>query len=376
MKLADLPTPSLVLDRAALAANCSAMAARAAKLGVRLRPHMKTAKSAEAAKIATAGQFGGITVSTLAEAEYFAAHGFRDIAYAVGIAPAKLEAVARLQRAGVTMTLVTDSVAAVQAAAKRAGELGAAFSLLVEIETGGGRAGVLPDSPELLEVGRAIAAAKGLALAGVLTHAGNSYKCKGEAAIAAVAEEERAGAVRAAERLRAAGLPCPVVSVGATPTAMFARSLAGVTEMRPGVYTLMDLYQMAIGVCRREDIAVSVLATVIGHNPRTGRILVDAGALALSHDKGAAGIMANVGYGWVLGERGDRLDGLFVAEVNQEHGMIASPSGAPPWERLPVGARVRILPNHACMMAAPYARYNVVERGDEVVAVWDKASGW
>jgi D-serine deaminase-like pyridoxal phosphate-dependent protein len=86
---------------------------------------------------------------------------------------------------------------------------------------------------------------------------------------------------------------------------------------------------MAIGVCRREDIAVSVLATVIGHNPRTGRILVDAGALALSHDKGAAGVMANVGYGWVLGEKGDRLDGLFVAEVNQEHGMIASPSGAP-----------------------------------------------
>jgi D-serine deaminase-like pyridoxal phosphate-dependent protein len=376
MRLADLPTPALVLDRAALAGNCAAMAARAAKLGVRLRPHMKTAKSAEAAKVATAGQFGGITVSTLAEAEYFAAHGFRDITYAVGIVPGKLDEVARLQREGVRLTLVTDNVAAAAAAAQRAAALGAEFALLVEIETGGGRAGVLPDSAELLDVARAIASARGLSLAGVLTHAGHSYKCKGESAIAAVAEEERAGAVRAAERLRAAGLPCPVVSVGATPTAMFARSLEGVTEMRPGVYTLMDLYQMAIGVCRREDIAASVLATVIGHNPRTGRILVDAGALALSQDKGAAGLMQNVGFGWVCGEKGEPLDGLYVAETNQEHGMIAAASGAPPFTKLPVGARVRILPNHACMMAAPYARYNVVERGDEVVAVWDKASGW
>jgi D-serine deaminase-like pyridoxal phosphate-dependent protein len=121
---------------------------------------------------------------------------------------------------------------------------------------------------------------------------------------------------------------------------------------------------------------VSVLATVIGHNPRTGRILVDAGALALSQDKGAAGLLEHVGFGWVLAENGERLDGLYVAETNQEHGMIAAPAGAPPFDRLPVGARVRILPNHACMMAAPYAIYNVVERGDDIVDVWDKASGW
>src|SRR5262249_2984973 len=157
-------------------------------------------------------------------------------------------------------------------------------------------------------------------------------------------------------------------SVGATPTAMFARSLAGVTEMRPGVYALMDLYQMAIGVCRREDIAASVLATVIGHNPRTNRVLVDAGALALSQDRGAAAPRAPPGSGWVCSEPGGRLAGLSVAGVNREHGMIAPAGGAPSWQRLPIGARVRILPNHACMMAAPYDRYNVVEGGDEVVA--------
>ena len=376
MRLADLPTPSLVLDRGTLAANCAAMAARAAKLGVRLRPHLKTAKSVEAARIATAGQFGGITVSTLAEARYFAGRGFRDITYGVGVAPGKLDEVARLQAEGARLQLVTDDVATVAAVAKRAEELGASFQLLSDIDTGGGRAGILPESPELLEIGRAIVAAPGLSLLGVMTHAGHSYARKGADAIAAVAEEERAGAVRAAERLRAAGLKSPVVSVGATPTAMFARSLAGVTEMRPGVYTLMDLYQMAIGVCRREDIAVSVLASVIGHNPRTGRILIDAGALALSQDRGAASLMEHTGFGWVCDATGKPIEGLYVAEVNQEHGMIAAAKGAPPFERLPLGARVRVLPNHVCMMAAPYDRYHVVEGGADVIAVWDKATGW
>jgi D-serine deaminase-like pyridoxal phosphate-dependent protein len=377
MRLADLPTPSLILDRTRLAANCAAMAARARALGVRLRPHLKTAKSADAARIATRDQFGGITVSTLAEARYFAAHGFRDITYGVGIAPAKLEEVARLQADGARLQLVTDDVATVFAVAKRAAALGADFQLLIEIDTGGGRAGVLPDEPEVLDIGRAIAASPRLSLLGVMTHAGHSYRRSGAAAIAEVAEEERAGVVRAAERLRDAGLPAPVVSVGATPTAMFARALPGVTEMRPGVYTLMDLYQLAIGVCGEQDIAASVLATVIGHNPRTGRILVDAGALALSQDRGAASLMEHTGFGWVCeAESGARIPGLYVAEVNQEHGMIASAAGAPPFARLPLGARLRILPNHVCMMAAPYDRYHVVEGGDEVIAVWDKATGW
>ncbi|MGH7003307.1 MAG: alanine racemase, partial [Alphaproteobacteria bacterium] len=369
MRLADLPTPALILDRGALAKNCAAMARRTAALGVRLRPHMKTAKSAEAARLATAGQFGGITVSTLAEARYFAERGFRDLTYAVGIAPGKLDEIARLQAGGARVQLLTDDIAIARAVAARAEAIGADFDLLIEIDTGGGRAGVVPDSPAVIEIARAIAGAKHLALLGVLTHAGHSYGCKGADAIAVVAEEERAGAVLAAERLRAAGLPCPVVSVGATPTAMFARALPGVTEMRPGVYTLMDLYQMAIGVCRREDIAASVLASVIGHNPRTGRILIDAGGLALSQDRGAAGLLPNTGFGWVCdAASGQPIDGLYVAETNQEHGMVAAASGSPPFAALPVGARIRVLPNHVCMMAAPYGQYHVVDGNDEVVA--------
>lgn len=353
------------------------MSARATALGVDLRPHLKTAKCAEVARLATADHSGGITVSTVAEARYFAERGFHDITYAVGIAPTKIEAVVALQRSGVRMTLVTDSEAMARAAGEKAAALGARLRLLVELDTGDGRAGVLPDSNELTAVAATVHAAPGLELAGVLTHAGQSYKCRGAASIRAVAEAERAGAVRAAERLRAAGLPCPVVSVGSTPTAMFAERLDGVTEIRPGVYTLMDLFQMSIGVCGREDLACSVLATVIGHNRRTGRILTDAGGLALSKDVSAHETLAAVGYGFVADEHGRALDGLFVAAVSQEHGQIAAASGEPPWDRLPIGAKLRVLPNHVCMMAAPYDRYHVVEKdGTEIVAVWDKATGW
>jgi len=377
MRLADITTPALVLDRQKLTSNCARMAERAARLGVKLRPHLKTAKSADAARIATAGQFGGITVSTLAEARYFASRGFRDLTYAVGIVPAKLDEIAKLQADGARVQIICDDIAIARAVAARAEAIGAKFAMLIEIETGGGRAGVLPEAPEVLAIARTIHGAQRLTLLGILTHAGHSYRTPGEAAIAAVAEEERAGAVCAAERLREAGLPCPVVSVGATPTAMFARSLEGVTEMRPGVYTLMDLYQMALGVCRREDIAASVLATVIGHNPRTGRILIDAGGLALSQDGGAARLLPHTGFGWVCdAATGEPLDGLYVAETNQEHGMIAAANGALRCAALALGARVRVVPNHVCMMAAPYAKYHVVDGGDAIVAVWDKAWGW
>lgn len=376
MNLFDLATPALVLDRRRLAANCRRMAEKARALGVDLRPHLKTAKSAEVARLATSGFSGGITVSTLAEAEYFAARGFRDLTYAVGLAPGKIGRVDSLQRGGATVHVLVDNLAAAAALAAAAPSLARPLHVMIEIDTGGGRAGLPAEADEIVAIGRLVSATAKLALRGVLTHAGQSYKAKGPA-IRAVAESERAGAVRAAERLRAAGLACPVVSVGATPTAIWAERLDGVTEMRPGVYTLMDLYQMAIDVCRADDIACSVLATVIGHNPRTGRILIDAGGLALSQDKSAAGVLADTGYGWVAeAESGRPIPGLYVAETNQEHGMIAAAYGAPPFARLPVGARVRVLPNHVCMMAAPYDRYHVVEGGAEIVAEWGKARGW
>jgi len=388
MHLAELPTPSLLVDPDRVERNCAAMLARARHLGVALRPHLKTAKSVDVAHLAMRGQPGGITVSTLAEIDWFGTHDFTDITYAVGIAAHKLEALAQLQRRhGLVLTLVADHVATVAEVALRAARLDTTFALLLEIDCGGGRGGVAPDGADLLALAQAVHASTHLHLAGVLTHAGQSYAVPGRDAIAAVAEAERAAAVHAAARLRAAGFPVPVVSVGSTPTAVHARSLEGVTEMRPGVYTLFDLDQVALGVCGMDDIAASVLASVIGHNPRSRRVLIDAGGLALSKDLSANGFaggvagFADVGYGLVCAIDGTGpLPGLRVAEVHQEHGFIGSAGDADPealFARLPIGSRVRILPNHVCMTAAPYDHYEVVRTGStETSARWPKAGGW
>ncbi|MBM3599701.1 MAG: hypothetical protein FJX35_15935 [Alphaproteobacteria bacterium] len=375
MRLADLPTPALVLDRGRLGRNLQAMSERAKALGVDLRPHMKTAKSAEVARRATAGHSGGITVATLNEAEYFADNGFTDITYAVGIVPAKLDRVAALQSRGVRMTILTDAVDMARAIAARGEALGTRFSTLIEVDTGDRRGGVPASSDDVIEIGRALHGNRGAALAGVLAHAGHSYDCASIAEVERVAEEERAGAVTAAERLRAAGMPSPTVSVGSTPTAVHARKLDGVTEMRPGVYVFGDLFQAGIRSCAISDIAVSVLATVIGHRRTDNRVLIDAGGLALSKDRSTAGHSFDAGFGLVTDLTLNPIAGARVVTANQEHGHVEG-AGRLPFEILPRGAKVRVLPNHVCMTAAMYGRYHVIDGGDEVVAVWDRTNGW
>jgi D-serine deaminase-like pyridoxal phosphate-dependent protein len=363
MRLDDLPTPALVLDRRALARNVARMQARAKELGVRLRPHMKTAKSIDVARMILGEDGDGITVSTLKEARYFLDYGIRDITYAVGLVPSKLEEAAQLIRDGADLKLITDDVEAGRAAAARGKELGVTFKVMIEIDSGGGRAGLFVDDPAVIELGRVLAAGPGTTLHGVLTHAGHSYSCPSTNDIVAVAEQERATMVDAANRLRQAGLPCPVVSVGSTPTALFARSLEGVTEMRPGVFVFMDLFQAQLGVCAPEDIAVSVLASVVGHKADGSRAMIDAGALALSQDQSLEGFGRILGKPWK------------VAKVSQEHGHVYP---AEPGVKVDpvVGERVRVLPNHVCMMAAMHPHYHVVDGGDEVVAVWERCNGW
>jgi D-serine deaminase-like pyridoxal phosphate-dependent protein len=376
----SLPTPCLLLDRAVLESNCRLMAERMTKLGVRLRPHMKTAKSADVARLATAGHFGGITVSTLREARYFAGRGFTDILYAVGFVPSKLEEASAVQDMGVTLTILTDSIAAAKATNEAAAAIGRAFPMLVEIDTGDGRCGLDPvsEAAEIVALGSAIDEGAGLVLRGVLTHAGQSYHGASTDAIKAIAEDERAGIVAAAGLLRGAGLPCPVVSTGSTPTARYAENLDGVTEMRPGVYMFGDVDQALIGSCTFDHIAVTVLASVIGHNRHTRRIVTDAGGLALSKDIGPSEFDPDSGYGTGVREGGKvRADRLHVAAVSQEHGQLALPGGAePPWEEFPVGGRVRIFPNHVCMTAAAHNGYQVTDRAGNVTGEWDRVNGW
>lgn len=379
MGLSTLETPALILDRSALERNTARMTERFRRLGLRLRPHTKTAKSIDVARLALAGNFGGITVSTLREAEYFADHGINDIIYAVSIIPDKLGRVAALVRRGVRLTVITDQVPVAEEVSRRALELGIDLEVLIELDSGERRAGVLAGSDALIELGRAIHNLPALRLAGVLTHAGHSYQGRSIDAIQRVAEDERACAATAAERLRAAGLPVEVVSIGSTPTATHGLSYEGITEMRCGVYMFCDVFQSEIASCSREDIAVSVLATVIGHRPDINSALIDAGALALSKDRstGAPGLPEDIGFGLVMDVTGSRrIDRVTVGHVYQEHGMLVS-DGPFPFDELPVGTRVRVLPNHACMTAAMYDAYHVVEdHSERIVGTWPRINGW
>jgi D-serine deaminase-like pyridoxal phosphate-dependent protein len=375
-RFSALPTPAIILDKYRLQANCARMAERARSANVRLRPHLKTAKCAEVAKLATAGQFGGITVSTLAELEYFFNAGFLDLTYAVGIVPSKMAAIERLMEKGARISVVLDSLDTVAELAARSTQMQGRLPVLIEIDCGGHRAGVAPEGAQLIALAQRIAAEPRLALEGVLTHAGHSYHAANEAARREIAMTERDAAVLAAQRIRDAGMECATVSIGSTPTALTDIPLDGVTEIRPGVYVFFDLSQAQLDVCGVDDIAVSVLATVIGHHREAGHLLIDAGALALSKDISANEFNQHIGYGLVCDVNGVPIPGLHVTDVHQEHGFVRSSDGAMPFERFPVGSRLRILPNHACMTVAPYEEYYVVEPGDTVVTRWGKTHGW
>jgi len=210
-----------------------------------------------------------------------------------------------------------------------------------------------------------------------MTHAGGSYSARTLGEFERIAERERAGAVAAAERLRHAGFSVETVSVGSTPTVHYARSLEGVTEARVGVYAFGDLVQAELGTCSMADIAISVLASVIGHNRNHGRVLVDAGFLALSRDRGTADFPVDWGYGAVCNaETGELIEGVRVEFTNQEHGIITAASGELDWSRFPIGGRLRILPNHSCATAAAYDRYFVTEGNERVADVWERVNGW
>jgi D-serine deaminase-like pyridoxal phosphate-dependent protein len=374
--LDQLETPALLLEEPRMERNIARMRSQLQRLGVVFRPHVKTNKSIDVTRRLLPDGPGPITVSTLLEADYFAGHGFTDILYAVCIAPNKLAHVAALQDRGVRLTLILDNMAAVQALAAERERSGRSFDVLIEVDCDGHRSGVKPDSTLLLELGRALEAA-GIPVKGVLTHAGSSYECKTVDAIREVAEQERSLTVRAAERLRAAGFACPVVSIGSTPTALFAQHLEGVTEVRAGVFVFFDLVMAGLGVCSVDDVALSVLGTVIGHRPDKGWTLIDAGWMAMSRDRGTASQAVDQGYGIVCDADGRPIDDLIVVGANQEHGIIGHRSGKVEGAlQLPVGTQVRILPNHACSTAAQYPRYQVLQGGRGVAATWDRFSGW
>ncbi|MGD9588550.1 MAG: alanine racemase [Pyrinomonadaceae bacterium] len=369
----EIKTPALFLDIDRVRGNAARMIEKASEPGVSLRPHIKTHKCIEVARIQTAGHDGAITVSTLAEARAFARHGFSDITYAVPIERGKFASSIEILKSGVKLNLLTDDADTVKALDAAAGEAGVRYDVFVKIDCGTHRVGVEPHTEAAVEIPRTISDAANLSFVGILTHAGHSYDAGNKEKILEVARHERDSMVELAERLRGMSIEVPTVSIGSTPTMSTIDHLDGIDEIRPGNYIFFDNFQATLGSCTFEDTALTVLAAVIHRDLFRNKLVIDAGAIALSKDRGPVGLDPGCGYGRVLDLDGSET-GLRVTGLSQEHGEVVADDGAT-ISRFKVGDRVRVLANHSCLTAAQHTHFNVVENG-EIVDRWEIHRGW
>ena len=374
--LEELDTPCLILDKSLLEKNCQKARKKCRELNTILRPHVKTPKSIEVAKIALDNKEGPITVSTLNEAEYFANAGFKDILYAVCVIPKKLNRLNFIQQKYSCMIrMVIDSVFVAQEILNYSKLHNANFEILIEIDCGEGRSGLFHQDQKIRDISRVFAENDQTNLIGVLTHAGHSYSTKDKNEILSISNIERAEALASIKNFSNFNKMSPVISVGSTPTMFLASNLDGISEIRAGIYMFWDLAQASRGICKIEEIAISVLASVIGHNHQRKRIIIDAGSLALSKDVSANNFMKEAGYGLVCNpDTGIPFDGLNVSEVHQEHGSIDLET-IDWFDNFPIGSLVRILPNHACLTCAAHEKYNVLEN-EQITESWSRTNGW
>lgn len=367
--LPDVATPAFLVDRTIVQRNCETMREKARASGVAFRPHVKTHKSVEIGRMQHGGAAGPITVSTLAEAEHFARDGFRDITYAVPIAPEKLERVADLASRIERLSILLDSEAALHAIEEYSSSHGMTFDVFLKVDCGYHRAGVDPESPDSARLAFALSRSEAVRFQGLLTHAGHSYNARDAEELARIAAEEAACLTRFRALLAAEGLGEARRSVGSTPTAAVVERFSECDEVRPGNYVFFDAFQSTIGSCSLDDVAVSVITTVIGSYPERGSIIVDAGALALSKDTSPDHLIPSFGFGIVC-DLDLRPLPMRITALSQEHGKIATQTHVPV-----VGTRLRIVPNHSCLTAAMFDTYHIVDRG-RIVDQWKPARGW
>ena len=326
-----LDTPAMLVDLDIAEANIASMAAFARRSGLRLRPHLKTHKSLAMARRQLAAGAVGLCAATVGEAAAFAVGGVTDLTLAYPVVGArKLERLAAVCRAA-DLTLVADSTAVADGYQEVARQAGRTLRVLIEVDTGMGRVGATPDAAPGLA--RHVSGCHGLEFHGILTHAGHAHDAEGQLGVERVAREEAAimGAVRA--ELERAGHEVAVVSAGSSLTARYLSAADGITEIRPGTYVYNDLRTLACWSCTYEEIAATMLATVISVDGT--RVVVDAGSKTLTTSTDPV-----YGQGHLL----SRPDGAFT-RLSEEHGVL-SVDGAP---CLSVGDRVRILPIHACV---------------------------
>jgi len=347
VKLSDLRTPSVLIDKTRLEQNVDRMQAAATARGIGLRPHAKTHKSPDLARVQIARGATGICCAKLGEAEVFAAAGIEDIRLPYPINPANADRVLKLLDLTRLSFIVDDfGVARSWSGLMRVNQR--EVDVLVKVDVGFHRCGIDPEARDAAEMVARVAELPGLRFRGLLSHAGHGYGAEMESEIATIAAAEARTLTRLAEEVKRLGATVQEISVGATPTARFSLKQDGITELRPGNYIYFDRTQVALGAATWDDCALTVLARVVSR-PAADRIILDCGSKTLSNDQ-ARGFSSCPGFGVVLTDldtpRPDTT--LLIERLSEEHAtvrVLGTECGLKP------GDLVRVLPNHACVVS-------------------------
>jgi D-serine deaminase-like pyridoxal phosphate-dependent protein len=342
MRLSDLPTPQVLIDRDRLTNNIARVQQLASSAGMRLRPHAKTHKSPVVARMQIDRGAVGVCCAKVGEAEVFADAGITDIRLPYPVNPsnaARLMGV--MDRAAVSIIVDNLDVARGWSGAMTAG--GRTLDVLVKIDVGFHRCGIDPNADPLAFI-QEIAGMRGLRLCGLLSHAGHGYHAVSEEELCGVAQCEAETLISIRDMAAQSGIPLAEVSVGATPTLRYSARQRGITELRPGNYVYFDRTQVALGAASLDDCALTVLATVVAKHP--GRIILDSGSKTLTNDT-ARGITTAPGYGAVLTADGAIDETLTIERLSEEHATVRVDGGT----GLKPGDRVRVLPNHSCTVS-------------------------
>ena len=369
--VADIETPAVLVDYERLIANIKRVEALANAHGLHVRPHVKTHKCIQIARLQLAHGATGITASKVDEALIFIDSGeFAAITVAYPIIDVRKlkRLIAGANSGGVQLRIIIDSVVGLEAASAAAAAAASPMKVMLKIDVGLHRCGLAESDPQLLNLARKISADSALRLSGILSHAGHAYAAMSRAEIASIAADEANMMERIRARLRESVGEISVISVGSTPTVLASETFDGITEIRPGNYVFLDGTAVRLGIAEMEDVALHVLATVVSANERY--FIIDAGSKVLSSDLGAHGTMSQSGYGVAFPLERALADvaPLTLVRLSEEHGWIERDG-----VDLPIGSKVRIVPNHACPVANLAEHFGVTS-DDRLIDYWPVAA--
>ncbi len=375
MNLQDIPTPLIVVDRESLQKNITSMAKKARRNHVSLRPHVKTHKCIEIGNLQRNEGAEGITVATLSEAKAFSNHGFDDITYAVPLSDDKIKIATELNRC-ITLNVLVDNPHLLQKLSTNAHESQKEINVLVKVDCGYHRTGIDPLDPSSIILVETISNMRWLNFKGILTHAGHSYSAKTIPEIQSIALQEQETMIRFAEKLREKdnNLYPEVVSIGSTPTLTLDGAIpAEITEIRPGSYVYFDYTQLKLGSCRIADCSFSLLTSIVSRHD--DRLVIDAGATALSKDVGPNHIEPDCGFGKFYAdyESGTLDSASKITGLSQEHGKVVFSQDSF-LSKVKLDEKLRVLPNHSCLTNNLFNKVYVAE-GDQVVDTWEIHQG-